>query len=328
MPKEPSSGIEIRNLPDQERVEVWMNGEFFTAYIYPESIAKPVLYPLITTSGKTLTRGFPIDTVVGERVDHPHHIGYWLNYGDVAGLDFWNNSLRHSPENMLKYGVIYHVSVEEARSGKEKGGLEVITHWKDYVGSLLLVERTRFTFSQKGNMRIIDRKTTLTAQEEDIPFKDNKEGMVAVRVTRAMELPEEKPAFLIGADGQKTPEKVLDNTGVKGDYLSSEGLTGGEVWGTRARWMKLYSEIDGEKVALALIDHPKNPGYPTYWHARKYGLFSANPLGQKVFSKGKEELNFVLPAMESVTFRYRLVVHDGKGLDKAALDELADEFGG
>ena len=114
--------------------------------------------------------------------------------------------------------------------------------------------------------------------------------------------------FSLTVPSPETAEKVVDNSGVRGDYLSSEGITGGEVWGTRARWMKLHSEIDGVKVALALIDHPDNPGYPTYWHARDYGLFSANPLGQEIFSNGTQQLNLSLEKGESVTFRYRLIV--------------------
>jgi len=31
-------------------------------------------------------------------------------------------------------------------------------------------------------------------------------------------------------------------------------------------------------------------------------------LGQKVFSNGKEELNFTLPAGKSATFKYRIVI--------------------
>ena len=46
-----------------------------------------------------------------------------------------------------------------------------------------------------------------------------------------------------------------------------------------------------------------------------YGLFSANPLGQEVFSKGKETLNFALLNGESVTFHYRMLVHNGSVLD-------------
>lgn len=112
----------------------------------------------------------------------------------------------------------------------------------------------------------------------------------------------------------------------KGDYLSSEGGTGKGVWGTRAKWMKLHGELEGAKVEIVIMDHPDNVGYPTYWHARDYGLFSANPLGQAVFSKKKESLNFALIKGESVTFRYRMLIHEGKSLSHETLEKFQEEF--
>jgi hypothetical protein len=73
----------------------------------------------------------------------------------------------------------------------------------------------------------------------------------------------------------------------------------------------LTGTVDQEPIALVIFDHPKNTGYPTYWHARGYGLFAANPLGQEVFSNGKEKLNFTLEPKQSVTFRYRLLILSG-----------------
>jgi hypothetical protein len=90
--------------------------------------------------------------------------------------------------------------------------------------------------------------------------------------------------------------------------------------------MKLSGKIHGEVVSLVIIDHPTNPGYPTYWHARGYGLFSANNLGQSVFSKGTHELNFQLTRGERAEFKYRLVVAAGDMSDEA-INQLADDFG-
>jgi len=73
----------------------------------------------------------------------------------------------------------------------------------------------------------------------------------------------------------------------------------------------LSGKVNDESITLAIFDHPKNVGYPTYWHARGYGLFAANPLGQEVFSNGKEKLNFTLEPKQSVTFRYRLLIQSG-----------------
>ncbi|PYP13056.1 MAG: hypothetical protein DMD54_17465, partial [Gemmatimonadetes bacterium] len=83
------------------------------------------------------------------------------------------------------------------------------------------------------------------------------------------------------------------------------------VWGTRGRWTMLTGVVQGEPVTLAILDHPQNVGFPTYWHARGYGLFAANPLGEKVFSNGKTELNFTLAAGRSTTFRHRVLILSG-----------------
>ena len=114
----------------------------------------------------------------------------------------------------------------------------------------------------------------------------------------------------------------MDNTGVTGEYTSSEGKKGDAVWATRGRWTMLTGAIGDEAVTVAIVDHPNNPGFPTYWHARGYGLFAANPLGQKIFSEGREAMNFALEPRASATFRYRVVVIEGN----ASADRLDREF--
>ena len=84
-----------------------------------------------------------------------------------------------------------------------------------------------------------------------------------------------------------------------------------------------YRVVDDEAVTIAILDHPDNVGYPTYWHARDYGLFAANPLGQKDLSEGEEELNFRLDAGGSVTFRHRIAVFDGAVEDEVVENEWA-----
>jgi len=321
--KEPKVKL-VENAADK-KVDVLIDGELFTSYIYPDNIAKPVLYPLTTASGKVLSRSFPLDTIPGERIDHPHHVGHWLNYGDVNGLDFWNNSEAISEDRKHKFGTIKHKSVKSTTNG-DSGVLEVTTDWVAPTGEVLLVEETSFKFSVEGGTRIIDRTTKLSAQATEVSFKDNKEGMIAIRVTRAMELPVEKAAVFLDEHGVPTETKVLNNEGVNGDYLSSEGVTGKEVWGTRGRWMNLHSNLGGEDVAILIIDHPSNVGYPTYWHARDYGLFAANPLGQAALSDGKEELNFKLAANSDVTFKYRIAIHSGSKISVDAINKLADDF--
>jgi hypothetical protein len=320
--KEP---IEIEVKESEKKVDVMVDGELFTSYIYPDNVMKPVLWPVISPDGNMLTRSYPMINKEGDRTDHPHHVGIWLNYGDVNGLDFWNNSEAIPASKKDGYGAIAHQSIKKAKGGNGKATLVTNSLWNAPDNTSLLEEKTTFTFTAGKDIRIIDRTTTLKALVDEVKFTDNKEGMFAIRVARELELPSEKPTTLMDSHGVATKVDKMDNTYVKGDYKSAEGITGGDVWGTRARWMELASEVKGEDVSLIIIDHPKNPGYPTYWHARDYGLFSANTLGQKALSGGKDELNYSLKKGEKATFKYRLVVTSGH-LSDSEINALADEY--
>jgi hypothetical protein len=307
----PLPRVDVREVREERRVEVSVDGQPFTAYVWPERLGKPVLYPIRTARGTLVTRGFPLDPRPGERVDHPHQVGLWLNYGDVNGVDFWNNSEALAPAERAKMGRIRHRGVVSSRSGAGEGELVIDADWLMPDGSTVLAERTRFVFRADRETRSIERVTELTAGKQAVRFADNKEGMLGLRVARALEEPSDKPEVFTDASGKPTPVPVLDNAGVNGVYTSSEGISGPKVWGTRGRWMALAGKVADEDVVLLMLDHPKNPGHPSYWHARGYGLFAANPLGQAVFSNGKETLNFTLAPGTKATFRHLLQLLPG-----------------
>ena len=304
--------VELLTKTSEKKIDVLIGGKLFTSYIYPDNIKKPVLWPVITAEGNEITRQFPMKIKEGERVDHPHHIGIWLNYGDVNGLDFWNNSEAIAADRADKYGTIYHETLESAKSGKGSAFLLTTASWKDNSGKELLKETIEHTFSVKGKTRIIDRTSMLKATNGKVNITDNKEGMFAIRVTRELELPATGKLKLADSHGVVTEVDASSDNIATANYLSSEGIEGDAVWATRGKWMKLYGELNGEKIAVVIFDHPANAGYPTYWHARGYGLFAANTLGQSVFSKGKEEMNLSVENGETATFRYRLAIFSGE----------------
>lgn len=324
-----SKRIQLTHDEAGKRVEVTVDGKPFTAYIYPgpSVLKKPVLYPILSAGGNFVTRGWPLDPRPGERVDHPHHVGMWFNYGDVNGHDFWNNSTAVGPEHKGPFGTIVHTGVKSMKSGNDVAELVVTADWLDKDNKVMLQETTTFQFRGTASSRTIDRITTLKAVGNDVLFKDNKEGMIALRLARQLEQPSTKPEVFTDAQGVATKVPMLDNAGVTGLYHSSEGRQGDAVWGTRARWTNLTGTINGEAVSLLLMDHPQNVGYPTYWHARGYGLFAANPLGPSVFTDGKAAaMNYTLPAGRSVTFRYRLLIQSGSLPDTAINNEIS-QFG-
>ena len=299
--------IDVKVNEAANRVDVTIDGKPFTSYIWPSTLKKPVLYPLRTARGTVVTRGFPLDPRKGERVDHPHHVGLWLNHGDVNGLDFWNNSDAIKPADAAKMGTIVHRRIVSAKSGADEGELVVETAWLTHDTRQLLTETTRFVFRGGADSRTIDRTTTLTALDQPVTFRDSKEGLLGMRVRRELEQPADKPEIFTDASGKSTNVPVLDNTGVSGKYVSSEGKEGDAVWSTRAKWTLLGGVVEGEPVTVAILDHPSNTGYPTHWHARGYGLYAANPLGDKQFNE-PTSFDFALKPGASVTFKYRVII--------------------
>lgn len=318
--------ITINENSIEQKIDVLANGKLFTSFRWTDNMTKPVFYPILTSEGTAITRGFPIEPKAGERADHPHQIGMWFTYGNVNGLDFWGNGSQGLGTKNKNGGFIKHLKIEDIKNGAGEGSFVSVESWQDSTGTELMHEKTTFRFIADEKMRIIDRTTTFTAGETDVLMPDTKEGMFGLRVARQLELPDKGNIVLYNADGTTTRTRDTLNIGISGNYTSSEGSTGLDVWGTRARWMNLHGKIGDENISIIICDHPLNPNYPTYWHARGYGLFAANPLGVKNFTKDAETFNFSIPAGKSATFRYRLIINSGELLTKEKINKLADEF--
>ena len=319
-------GFDIVERKDKKQVDILFNNKLLTAYCYYDSSRKAVLFPVNTVDGITVTRGYPFQMIAGERTDHPHHTGIWLNYESVNGLDYWNNSTAIAPEKRNQYGTIIHQSITDKKANGNKATLSTSAIWVRPDNKVLLDEKSTFNFIVAGNDFIIDRITTLTANDTAVVFKDVKDGMFAIRVARELELPSKEKSSYVDDKGNVTTVAPSSAAEVSGMYYSSEGLKGDSVWGTKGRWVMLAGKKDGKDITIGIIDHPKNVGYPAYWHARGYGLFAVNPLGRKIFSNGKEELNFSLKPGQSVTFRYRIVIHSGKQLSSDDMNRFAKDF--
>ncbi len=319
------NSVKIIDVKDEQKVIITIDDKPFTVFVYSDTLTKPVLYPIYAADGQLITRGYPISPRANEPTDHPHHTGLWFNYENVNGLDFWNNSFAIPAEKKNLYGWIRTDSILEIQSGN-KGILKYRAYWQDQQRNNLLKEITTFIFTANKNTRIIDRITTLTAQQ-DILFSDAKDGLLGLRVAHELELPSKEEREFTDIHGNVTKVIGNNNSTVTGNYITSEGKEGDSAWGTRGVWCMLFGKLKNDTISIAIIDHPDNPGYPTYWHARGYGLFAANPLGQKVFSNGKEELNFNLKKGASATFRYRIVINSSaQRLTADELSELSNSF--
>jgi len=299
------------------KIDVMIGGKHFTSYLYGGKhyklvegaderdygfLAKPVLFPIHTPSGIVVNRSYPLAEVKSEEKDHPHQVGIFFTCDKVNGSGFWNNTTS-SPQ-------IKHVKVTKMTAGAGKGELSTIMHWVGKNGQVLLEEKRNMVFLAGEKEYAIDFGIDLTAQDTKVVFKDTKEGMFAIRV----------------ADW-------LREDGGTGKYLSSEGdrsPVNENIWGKRARWVRLQGEKNGKIIGIAIFNHPASVHYPTYWHARPYGLFSANPLGKYDFEKkrnpeGATPLNFTLELGETAHFRFRMTIYEGDRT-KEQIEERFQDF--
>jgi len=316
--------VKLTKAKNEKRVDIQIGQNVFSSFLYPDSLEKPVLFPIYDAGGTLITRGFPMEPRPGEPTDHPHHLGLWFTYENVNGLDFWNNSYAIPVEKKSQYGWIKTDSILELTSGII-GILRYHAKWVNQQNQPLLEELTTYEFSGPTNKeRIIDRITELTA-DRDVLFEDAKDGMLGLRLSRELQIPRKQEEHFTDNKGNITD--VKKDTVSNGNYLTSEGKRGDSAWGTRANWCKVFGKINDDSVSVTIFDHTGNPNYPTYWHARGYGIFAANPLGEKVFTNGKSAFNLQLKKTMKIIFRYRILIQNGN-LTPALnyLDQMAKAF--
>jgi hypothetical protein len=129
---------------------------------------------------------------------------------------------------------------------------------------------------------------------------------------------------------QLSPTKAMKARGAtaQGHIVNSEGQKDNNTWGKRASWCDYYGPVNGQIVGVAIFDHPSNPRHPSWWHVRDYGLFAVNPFGIHDFEKkpaGAGDL--VIPAGQTVTFKYRFYFHKGDEKQGKVADRYAEYAG-
>ena len=280
-------GVSVTHVPGQ-RVDVAIGGAPFTSYIIDEGVARPYCFPVIGPGGVGMTNSGPSD--------HVHHRSMYVAQGEVNGQDNWSEMEGHART--------VNKCIQVATQGPVLGAFIATGDWVSSKGAPILEERTCVTtWDVPGNMRLIDWDITWAAKYGGVFFGDTKEaGTLSVRVNEQLE---------------------AKNTGLITNAYG--GLTESETWGKRAPWCDYSGEVDGQKVGLAIFDHPDNLRYPTHWHVRDYGLFTANPWGIHDFTGDwAKRGDYALAAGECLRFKFRVHIHEGGACEAAVGDRFHD----
>jgi hypothetical protein len=289
--------VSFQQNPDS--IEITMDGKPFGTLHFEPGAPKPYLAPMRAASGIIVTRRFPMEMVEGETRDHPHHRGLWFTHGDVNQVDFWANE----PGARGRKGVVKLEKIQQVKGGDREGSIRATFIWVDDTGEPLLREDRTMTFYSHPSLRILDFDAKLTALKRAV-FGDTKEGFFAIRLRDEMR-----------------------ERGGSGRMINAEGRTGmREVWGKASPWVDYSGTVEGEKLGVAIFDHPQSFRHPTYWHARDYGLFAANAFGLHDFYNDKtKDGSHALEPGQSIRFLYRVVIHPGD-TESAGIAKMYAEF--
>ena len=296
-----SAQVDLRAVGN-DHVDVAINGEPFSVFYIGANYAKPFLAPLRSPGGAVVTRRWPMETVEGESRDHPHHRGLWIGYGDVSGINFWENEPNSgtSKGNPTVKGKVVLRKLDALEPGVSSGRIIATFGWEVPGRGDILEERRTMTFYADRDARRIDVEAVLTAKQE-ADFGDTKEGFFAIRVADSM----------AGKNG--------------GVIRNSAGAVGEKNdWGKRADWVDYSGTVAGQKVGITVYDDPRNYNHPPRWHVRDYGLFAVNPFGVRDFDPhSADHGGYQLHPGEALTFRYRVIIHPGAApIPMAALASL------
>ena len=282
--KAKSSKLKIKKDKKQNRLDVTLGKELFTAYHYQDERVKPILWPLNAHDETPISRDWPMGDK-NKTDDHPHHESFYTAYGDINDTDFWQFTSRKGYQTAQSVTFTNHAAYSTITS-------HILWHKED--GTPVLYEKRTYSFfNTPSESRIFDLSTTLSAAYGDAQFIGTKEGgMATVRMN-----------------------DDLREKGGSGTITNSEGGVGaGETWGKPAAWCDYSGALDPiGNVGITIMDHPNSFRYPTHWHVRDYGLMGANAFGYSHFygkDSGKNG-DHLLQNGKNINFHYRVYIHTG-----------------
>ena len=151
----------------------------------------------------------------------------------------------------------------------------------------------------------MDIEIVLTGVKDSITVLGKKDSGLTVRVAHSM----------------------CVDAGQGGSIVNSKGDIDGNAWGKRCEWVDFHGPVEGKTMGVAMLNHPDSFRHPTPWHARKYGLFTANPFALKEVGGEKERGDFDLQKGESITLKHRIIFHEGDE-KAAAIADAWNEYAG
>lgn len=224
---------------------------------------RPFFHPVRDPAGEiVLTEDRP--------ADHPWQHGIFAGLHEVNGLDFWTE--KAGP----KIGSQHFVKLLDLQATTDRVSWRALSQWKDPAGVTVLDEEQAVVVyaPESSQFYRIDLDWTLRAHDKSVDIGKYDFGGLSVRMPF-------------------DPRHI---------HLNSNGERDAATGNKSATWCDV-SRPFGEKIyGIAVLDHPKNLGYPSMWRVDGQGMINPSPS-----LRG----DWRVEESRARTFRYRLVVHQG-----------------
>ncbi|MDO9339011.1 MAG: PmoA family protein [Bacteroidales bacterium] len=236
----PVSAAKITAVKVGSKINVTVNGKYFTSYIFSNDEKYPFFYPVNgPVSGGSVTSM--------RNGEYPHHSSLFFGCDQVNGGNYWQEGLER--------GRIISVNAEILKQG---GDTVIITDeciWSR-PGALSPVKDTR---------KIIITSPSVSVSQIDVEIKMEMLIDVTIRKTNHSLFSARMAADLSVKNG--------------GTMINAEGIKSEkDTFGKNSPWMDFYGKRGEAIEGLAIFQYPSNPWYPSPWFTRDYGFMSPTPM--------------------------------------------------
>jgi len=235
-----ASAPKIEAIKTGSRIDVTIDGKFFSSYIFSENEKYPFFFPVngpLTGSSVTSMRNS----------EYPHHSSLFFGCDLVNGGNWWQEGLDR--------GRIISVNAEIIRQGGDTVIISDECIWSR-PGAVSPVKDKRLiiiTVPASGKYQI-DFNISMTMLE-DVTILKNNHSLFSARV--AADISVKYGGTMINAEGKKSEK---------------------DTFGAKSAWMDYYGKRGINNEGIAIMQHPSNPWFPSPWFTRDYGFFSPTPM--------------------------------------------------
>jgi len=236
----PISAAKITAEKVGSKINVSVNGKFFTSYIFSDDEKYPFFYPVNgPVSGGSVTSM--------RNAVYPHHTSLFFGCDLVNGGNYWQEGLLRGRIISVNAGIIKEggdsVIISDECIWSRPGASSPIKDTRVYI--ITAPSETEYRIDVEIKMEAL----------MDVTIKKTNHSLFSARM--AADLAVTSGGTMINAEGIKSEK---------------------ETFGKKSAWMDFYGKRGNATEGLAILQHPSNPWYPAPWFTRDYGFISPTPM--------------------------------------------------